>query len=180
MNYIILDLEATCWQGNIMDRNQEIIELAAYRVDGYSEWLDHFQSFVKPVEHPRLSAYCTDLTGITQEQISKAKSFDRVFPMFEDWYLKQDGPQLICTWGSKDMDMIYAECSKHDIDASFLPAWINLKTQYASIQRLQKEVGLLKALEHLEIPFEGSHHRALDDAFNTTKLFLRFLDRWQY
>ena len=51
MNYIILDLEATCWQGNAMDRNPEIIEIGAYRVNGYREWIDKFQSFVRPVEH---------------------------------------------------------------------------------------------------------------------------------
>ena len=85
MNYIILDLEATCWQGNAMDRNSEIIEIGAYRVNGYREWIDKFQSFVRPVEHPRLSTYCTDLTGITQQQVNKAKTFDHIFPLFEDW-----------------------------------------------------------------------------------------------
>ena len=180
MNYIILDLEATCWQGNIMDRNQEIIELAAYRVNGYRDWLDHFQSYVRPVEHPRLSAYCTDLTGITQDQVSKARSFEQVFHQFEDWFLREDGPHLICTWGSKDLQLIMDECIRHDVDAGFLPGWINLKSQYAHIHGFRKEPGLLKALEQSEILFEGSPHSALDDAFNTTKLFLRFMDRWQY
>jgi len=180
MHFIIFDLEATCWQGNTMDRDQEIIELGAYRVNGYGEWLDHFQAFLKPVMHPRLSAYCTDLTGITQEQVSKARTFGHVFPLFEDWFYAQDGPQILCTWGAKDMDLINAECKRHDLDHSFLPACINLKAQYARMHKLSKEVGLVKALEYSDIEFEGSHHRALDDAFNTTKLFLQFLDRWQY
>jgi 3'-5' exoribonuclease 1 len=180
MNYIILDLEATCWQGNAMDRNPEIIELGAYRVNGYREWLDHFQAFVKPVQHPRLSSYCTDLTGITQAQVSKSKSFEHIFPLFEDWYFSREGPHLICTWGAKDMELIHAECTRHDVDGSFLPSSINLKAQYAMMHRLPKEVGLLKALEYTELDFEGSHHRALDDAFNTAKLFLHYLDRWQH
>jgi 3'-5' exoribonuclease 1 len=180
MNFIILDLEATCWQGNIMDRNHEIIELGAYRVNGYGEWIDQFQSFIKPVEHPRLSSYCTDLTGITQDQVNKAKKFEFVFPLFEDWYYGQDGPHLLCTWGAKDMELISAECKRHEVDDQFLPVCINLKAQYAMMHRLPKEVGLLKALEYTEIDFEGSHHRALDDAFNTAKLFLHYLDRWQY
>jgi inhibitor of KinA sporulation pathway (predicted exonuclease) len=180
MTFIILDLEATCWQGNAMDRKQEIIELAACRVNGYGEWIDQFQSFIKPVLHPRLSSYCTDLTGITQEQVDKAKSFETVFPQFEDWFFDVDGPQLICTWGEKDVDMIRSECQRHDVDGSFLPAWIDLKSQYANLHQLSKKVGLRKALEFLEIEFEGSPHRAIDDAFNTTKLFVHFLDRWQY
>ena len=180
MNFIILDLEATCWQGNLMDRNQEIIELAAYRVNGYREWVDHFQSFIKPVQHPRLSTYCTDLTSITQEQVSKAKPFDHIFPLFEDWFHAQDGPQLICTWGDKDMDLIHSECLRSDTDASFLPGWIDLRSQYAGIHQLSREVGLLKALEYNDIDFEGTPHRALDDSYNTAKLFLRYLDRWVY
>ncbi len=180
MNFIILDLEATCWQGNSMDRNPEIIEIGACRVNSYGEWIDRFQSFIKPVEHPRLSSYCIDLTGITQEQVRKARPFGYVFPLFEDWFYALDGPQLLCTWGAKDLELIEAECRRHDADHAFLPASINLKYQYAMMHRLEKEVGLLKALEYTEIEFEGSHHRALDDAINTTKLFLHFLDRWQY
>ena len=180
MNYIILDLEATCWQGNAMSRNPEIIEIGAYRVNGYREWIDQFQAFIKPVQHPRLSSYCTELTGITQEQVGKAKSFEHVFPLFEDWFYHLDGPHLMCTWGGMDMELIHAESSRHDVDDMFLPPCINLKEQYAMMHRLPKEVGLIKALEYAEIDFEGSHHRALDDAYNTAKLFLHYLDRWQY
>ena len=180
MNFIILDLEATCWQGNAMDRKPEIIELGAYRVNGYREWVDHFQAFIKPVRHPRLSTYCTDLTGITQDQVSKAKTFEHVFPQFEDWFYNTEGAHLLCTWGAKDMELISDECARHDQDFAFLPGCIDLKAQYAMMHRLPKEVGLIKALEYTEIEFEGSHHRAIDDAFNTAKLFLHYLDRWQF
>ena len=180
MNFIILDLEATCWQGNDMNRRQEIIELAAYSVNGYREWNEKFQRFVKPTDHPRLSAYCTELTNITQEQINKAKKFEQVFLDFQEWVESQDHPQLICTWGHKDMILIQDECRAHDMDCSFLPKAINLKSQYANIHNLGKEVGLIKALEYTDIEFEGSPHRADDDAYNTARLFLHYLDQWQY
>jgi len=180
MTFIVLDLEATCWQGNDMNRIPEIIELAAYSVNGYRDWIDSFQRFVKPKTHPRLSAYCIELTGITQEQVNKARRFEKVFMDFQEWLEAHDHPQLICTWGNKDMSIIKDECKAHDMDDHFLPSSINLKAQYASIHQLSKEVGLLKALEYSGIEFEGSPHRAVDDAFNTTKLFLQYLDRWIY
>lgn len=180
MNFFVLDLEATCWQGNAMDRRQEIIELAAYSVNGYREWNDTFQRFIKPVDHPRLSAYCTELTGITQEQVNKAKRFEFVFGEFQDWMDTHDQPQLLCTWGSKDMIIIREECKAHDIDCRSLPKSINLKAQYAAMHSLGKEAGLKKALEQTGIEFEGSHHRAIDDAYNTARLFLHYLDQWQY
>ena len=180
MNFIILDLEATCWQGNDMNRRQEIIELAAYSVNGYREWNDKFQRFVKPVENPRLSPYCVELTGITQDQVNKAKRFESVFTDFQDWLESHDHPQLLCTWGAKDIVIIREECRAHDMDCNFLPKVINLKSQFASIHRLSKEIGLLKALDFAGIEFEGSPHRAVDDAYNTTHLFLQYLDQWQY
>lgn len=180
MQFVILDLEATCWQGNAMDRRQEIIELAAFRVNRYGEWLDQFKRFVKPIDHPRLSAYCIELTTITQDQVNKAKTFDHVIQAFQDWLEHEDAPQLICTWGGKDMDIIRDECKRHSYDASFLPSSINLKAQYARLNKLPKESGLQKALEFEEIEFEGTPHRAIDDAYNTAQLFLRYIDRWQY
>lgn len=180
MNFIILDLEATCWQGNIMNRRQEIIELAAYTVNGYREWNGSFQRFIKPVEHPRLSAYCIELTSISQEQVNKARNFEHVFLDFQEWMETHEEPQLICTWGQKDSVIIREECKVHDVDCSFLPKTINLKSQFASILELPKQVGLLKALDMTGIEFEGTPHRAVDDAFNTAKLFLHYLDRWQY
>lgn len=180
MQFIILDLEATCWQGNAMDRRQEIIELAAFRVDGYREWHDHFQRFIRPTDHPRLSAYCMDLTNITQDQVNKARKFDHVVHEFQEWLESVDGPQLICTWGDKDLMIIENECARHEIPTDFLPKYINLKAQYARLKRLPKEPGLLKALEYNELDFEGSPHRAVDDAYNTARLFLHLLDQWQY
>jgi 3'-5' exoribonuclease 1 len=180
MEFVILDLEATCWQGNVMDRRTEIIELAAFRVNGYGEWLDEFQRFVRPTDHPRLSAYCQELTTISQLQVDKAKPFGQVIQVFQDWLESTGTNALICTWGDKDMTIIRDECFRHQFDYTFLPPSIDLKAQYAHLNRLSREVGLLKALEHNEIEFEGTPHRARDDAFNTTRLFLRFLDRWQY
>ncbi|MEO6131885.1 MAG: 3'-5' exonuclease [Saprospiraceae bacterium] len=180
MTFIVLDLEATCWQGNTMNREQEIIELAAYSVNGYRDWIDNFQKFIKPTAHPRLSAYCLELTGIKQDQVNKARKFDKVFPEFQEWLEGHDHPQLICTWGDKDMSIIRNECITHDIDISLFPKSINLKSQYASMHQLGKEVGLQKALEFSSFEFEGTPHRAIDDAFNTTRLFLQYLDRWQY
>src|SRR5687768_2201147 len=160
MNFIILDLEATCWQGNDMNRRQEIIELAAFSVNGYREWNDKFQRFVKPFENPRLSPYCMELTGITQDQVNKAKRFEIVFTDFQEWLESHDQPQLLCTWGAKDIVIIRDECRAHDLECEFLPKVINLKSQFASIHRLSKEIGLLKALDYAGIEFEGSPHRA--------------------
>ena len=36
---------------------------------------------------------------------------------------------------------------------------------------LNREVGVQKALEFIDLKFEGTHHRGDDDAFNIAKIF---------
>ena len=46
VNYIIFDVEATCWQGN-SNRQQEIIEIGAIKINGYGEVDSIFGIFQK-------------------------------------------------------------------------------------------------------------------------------------
>ena len=36
--------------------------------------VDEFASFVRPVRHPQLTAFCTELTSITQAQVDAARA----------------------------------------------------------------------------------------------------------
>jgi inhibitor of KinA sporulation pathway (predicted exonuclease) len=62
--YLVIDVEATCDDaGAVPGPEMEIIEVGAVFVDGASlEAVEEFQSFVRPVRHPRLTALCTPLT----------------------------------------------------------------------------------------------------------------------
>jgi inhibitor of KinA sporulation pathway (predicted exonuclease) len=180
MHYIILDLEATCWQGNLMDRRQEVIELGACMLDPYGDLLGTFQAFVRPVENPHLSAYCTDLTGIQQEDVRKAPTFDIAIERYFAWMESFEAESLLCTWGAKDIPILKAECDVHDADPFFLHPAIDLKAQFARIMRLPSEVGLQKALGMIGFEFEGTAHRAFEDAQNTAGLFRRFIDQWEF
>lgn len=180
MHFIILDLELTCWKGHPMDREQEVIEIGAYRLNGFGEWVDKFHAFVRPLMHPRLSAYCQELTGIDQAKIDSAKHFSSAYERLIHWIEDVDSTHLFCTWGSKDLPALQSECRRFRLEPDALPAAINLKEQFAAMHRLAKPAGLIKALDMAGLDFEGDHHRALDDAFNTARLFERYLDRWAY
>lgn len=181
MHFIILDLELTCWKGHPMDREQEIIEIGAFRLNGYGDWIDKFHAFVRPLAHPRLSPYCTELTGIAQAKIDAARHFPDVFDRWQDWVMDEsDASHILATWGSKDLPSLQSECRRYRMNPDVFPPVVNLKEQFARMHNLAKPAGLLKALDMAGIDFEGEHHRALDDAFNTAKLFARYLDRWAY
>src|SRR5262249_6220392 len=84
---VVVDVEATCWKKGVFSRKKETIELGAVRlVRGcdQSKWPE-FQTFVRPLRLPRLSSFCRELTGITQENVDAAPGFPDALRMFLEW-----------------------------------------------------------------------------------------------
>jgi inhibitor of KinA sporulation pathway (predicted exonuclease) len=178
MDFIIFDLEATCWEGNTVGRTQEIIEIGAFRLDAYGVVSDSFETFIRPVEHPVLSVYCKGLTGIAQEDIDTARTFDIAGTRFMNWILGGDETYRLCSWGSKDLDLLISDCHLHQMETDWLEPYADLKTEYHQMRNLQKKSGLKRTLQREGLEFEGNHHRALDDARNLVYLFSRYFDMW--
>ena len=64
------------------------------------------------------------------------------------------------------------------MDCDWINGLVDLKPQYAKIKNLPKPVGLDKALKIENIEFEGGRHRALPDATNLAKLFIKLFEYW--
>ncbi|KAJ9094464.1 hypothetical protein QFC21_006003 [Naganishia friedmannii] len=47
--------------------------------------LDKFHSYVRPMWQPKLTKFCTGLTGITQETIDSAPTFPEMIKLLEQW-----------------------------------------------------------------------------------------------
>lgn len=180
MHFVIFDLEATCWDGNTLGREQEIIEIGALISDPYGDQIATFQDFVRPVMNPNLSHYCTKLTGIEQKDIDRARTFQRVGAAFEDWIYANADDYILCSWGGKDHEFLQDDCSRHRMDSDWLDHYIDLKDQYHSIKGLNRKRGLKRTLMNEGFEFEGDHHRAFDDAANLFRLFVKYRDRWMY
>ncbi|MFY8069800.1 MAG: exonuclease domain-containing protein [Flavobacterium sp.] len=80
MNFIIFDLEATCWQteSERKGRTQEIIEIGAVKINEFGKTESRFESFVRPIIHPNLSDFCRSLTSITQVDVNRADTFSKI------------------------------------------------------------------------------------------------------
>lgn len=180
MNFIIYDLEATCWRGRPPQKIQETIEIGALLVNDYGEVEDVFSRFVRPIVSPNLSAFCEELTSIRQEDIDRAETFDRVIDDFFEWGRIDEEDYVLCSWGSFDKKMFIQDCELHDLDPEWARTHINLKRQYQGIRRSRKPFGLRRAVESEGFEFTGTHHRAIADAENLTKIFTKYLDMWQY
>lgn len=180
MVFIILDLEATCWQTQLPNFRQEIIEIGAYKMDMFGKSNGSFVQFIKPVVHPFLSPYCKTLTNIKQSEIDKAKSFSVVIQKFLDWAEWPDEHCIFFAWGSVDKDLLIADLTLHKLDFNFLKDYVDVKDQYMRLKALSKPLSLLQTLEKEELIWKGQQHRALDDALNLTQLVYKYRDDWKY
>lgn len=180
MNFIIYDLEATCWEGKPPQMQQEVIEIGALILNPYGEVEDVFNSFVQPVVHPFLSHYCQQLTSITQLNVNRAPRFPEVTDLFLDWAESFDDDFVLCSWGSFDRKLLINNCDLHRLDWDWVDPHMNLKHQYHQIKRQRRMIGLKSAVEREGFEFTGIHHRAISDAENLAKIFGKYLDVWQY
>jgi 3'-5' exoribonuclease 1 len=179
MNFIVFDLEATCWEDRL-GRPSEIIEIGAIKLNDYAEAKGTFDAFVKPIIHPFLSPFCIKLTSISQVEVNKAERFPQVVEEFQDWIEIFDEPYLLCSWGNFDKTQLIKDCELHGLETDWLEAHINLKEQYRQIRGMNKGCGLKRAVLQEGFEFEGTHHRGIDDAFNLAKVFGKLFDQWQY
>jgi inhibitor of KinA sporulation pathway (predicted exonuclease) len=179
MEFVVFDLEATCWEENSDLLDQEIIEIGAYIVNRYGEATAQYNAFVRPVIHPYLSPFCQRLTSISQEMVSNAPTFDRVYPEFMDWVeANTEGEVTFASWGKMDLRLFRDDCKHHRQDLDWGSDYLDLKQRYNRMKGHANPVGFRSALRREDLEFEGTPHRAIDDAYNLCHLFVRYIDDW--
>lgn len=173
-HYLIIDLEATCSDdGQVPREEMEIIEIGAVMQNAKTFAVEsEFQTFIMPVRHPTLTAFCTGLTGIQQADLAGAPPFAWAIEELKNWMFAFDDC-LFCSWGDYDRNQLMQDCNFHRIGYPFAPAHLNLKAAFSETLGLKKRFGLDGALRKLGLDFEGSHHRGLDDARNIARIVRR-------
>jgi inhibitor of KinA sporulation pathway (predicted exonuclease) len=172
MRYIIVDIEATCWKHGTRSSRMEIIEIGAVCLEN-GLLTDEFTRFIKPLERPKLSNFCIELTTIQQVDVDNADTFPQVFGDFLNWIGSE--PFSWCSWGIYDYYQFKIDCQRHAIDfPKTLEQHIDIKQQFSVVKGIKK-CGMKRALDILKIPLEGQHHRGIDDARNTAKIAMMIL-----
>jgi inhibitor of KinA sporulation pathway (predicted exonuclease) len=178
MNYIIFDLEATCWLGRPPKGMNEIIEIGAIKVNDYGEAVSRFTRFIKPSINPVLSDFCKKLTSISQDDVDRSKLFPNVVEEFMDWIGVDEESYYLISWGKYDKQQLMQDCGLHRLDVEWLKMHYNLKPAYREIKNLKDEPGLKKAVKLEGFEFTGVHHRAISDAENLAKIFIKYFKEW--
>ena len=140
---LVVDLEATCWRGPAPDgMANEIIEIGLAVVDGRTKNIIETDSLIIKPEYSTLSPFCTELTSLTEEYV----------------------------WGKYDYNQLRKDCAKKGVPFPFSENHYNLKPLFSFKHGINKDLGVSSALDHLKMPFEGTHHRGVDDAINIARL----------
>ena len=183
MNFIVFDLECTCWQDGSSPPTamKEIIEIGAYIVNDFGEVEEKFSRFVRPVVNPYLSPFCKQLTTITQEQVNRAKKYPEVIDEFLDWAeISISDDYVLCSWGDFDRKQLIENCHLHRLESKWVHQHIDLREQYQNLKRLKNTPSLVKILDKENLEFSGTAHRAIADAANLVKIFCKYRDYWKF
>ncbi len=167
---IIIDLEATCWQGAVPKGQQnEIIEIGLAVLDTETGEISKNKGILIKPQRSMVSPFCTELTTITQDLLDKnGVSFEEAIKQLKDQY-----QPYLYTWasyGQYDLNMLKNQCRLRDIEYPMRGEHINVKTLFTEKFGLTKSQGMNGALHLLNIPLEGTHHRGIDDAKNIAKI----------
>lgn len=167
---LVVDLEATCDSGERIPRHEkETIEIGAVLVDSASlEPVDELGTFVRPVRHPVLTRFCTELTTITQRDVEDAPPFPEAIERVRSWLAGR--PILLCSWGDYDKNQLAQDARYHRVALPFGDAHLNLKKRFSESLGLPKMLGVSGALRHVGLELRGTHHRGIDDVRNIARL----------
>ncbi|KAI0253945.1 ribonuclease H-like domain-containing protein [Lactifluus subvellereus] len=214
--FLVLDVEATCLHGSDFQWPNEIIEWPVCLL----KWIDkgsngmagtlqkvaEFRSFVKPTWRPKLTPFCTSLTGITQEQVDGAPHFPEVARRFSAFLVQHGlihpvtGGRLVhfcwCTDGPFDIrDFVVKQCFISNIS---MPPWLKgdvmdvrkVKCRYLNVTlilgplRIQPTLlrrmspNIESQLRFLDLaPFEGRQHCGIDDSRNIARIVIELARR---
>jgi inhibitor of KinA sporulation pathway (predicted exonuclease) len=172
---LVVDLEATCWRGTppAGERN-EIIEIGVAILCRNGDILPFREMLIKP-RFSRVSPYCTELTTITQAQVDGGMSFESAIKLLI--YKLGSKNKIWTSYGAYDRKMFQQSCQMYGLEYPFGEEHWNVKTLFAMKEKLNRGVGMAKALDTKGIALAGIHHRGIDDAYNTAKL-LKYILNW--
>jgi len=174
---LVVDVEMCCWMGKPPPgQHREIIEVGICTVDLETFKIDKLNSIIVRPIYSRISKFCTELTGLTQEVVDEGYIYkDACQKLREDYKTRR---RIWGSWGNADRTAFTMMCGLFQVKYPFSASHINIKTLFALMNpQFKKEHSMKKALNAANIPLEGQHHSGKWDAFNTAKLLITLLKR---
>ena len=173
---LVVDVESTCWEDEPPPgQMSEIIEIGLCVVDVAAlERVERRSILVRPA-CSTVSAYCTQLTTLTQADVDAGIPLAEACRVLTEEY--QSGQRLFASFGDYDRQQFERNCAAFGLAYPFGPTHLNVKNLAAVAYDWSREVGMSEALKRAGLPLDGTHHRGGDDAWNITGLLCQLLRR---
>lgn len=189
----VIDFEATCSNNKVIKAiprdEMEIIEIGCVVLKNNAKLtkIGEYNSFVKPVIHPKLTRYCLNLLPtIDQESVDNAPYLYEVMDRFRrymfnllsvhEYELLYDENTfdnvLFCSYGDFDRKILKNDCKRDNIEYPFNDYHLNIKYALSKVLKC-KSMGMARALKVLNLELEGKHHSGIDDANNISFILRR-------
>ncbi|MFJ2894085.1 exonuclease domain-containing protein [Streptomyces sp. NPDC087218] len=183
----VIDIEATCWDGQPPPGAvSEIIEIGLTVVDLRAAGaasparpgsrkpvvpgrIGRHRILVRPARST-VSAFCTELTGLTQAEVDTGVSFAEACRLLAAEH--HAGMLPWASWGDYDRNQFVRQCRATGTPYPFGHRHTNAKIPFTAAHGLRKRPGMARALEIAGLPLEGRHHSGADDAWNIAALIL--------
>ncbi|GAA3312867.1 3'-5' exonuclease [Nonomuraea dietziae] len=120
-----------------------------------------------------VSAFCTELTGLTQEEVEKGLTFTEACRLLAAEHAA--GRRPWASWGDYDRHQFTRQCQATGAPYPFGRRHTNVKAVFTEAYELRKRPGMAQALQVAGLPLEGRHHRGEDDAWNIAALTLHLV-----
>lgn len=165
----IIDLEATCWEGEAPPGQQsEIIEIGVTVLNLNTLERSQKRSILVNPTRSEVSAFCTQLTGHTAEGLSGGLTFMQACDVLRREYHADSRPWA--SWGDYDWKMLRGQCERFGVLYPLSARHTNAKKVFTEAHGLKRRPGMAQALEMVGLPLEGRHHNGADDTWNIAAL----------
>lgn len=173
----LIDLEATCWQGQPpAGQVSEIIEIGVCVLNLDTLERSQKRSLVIRPTRSEVSPFCTELTGWTAEALARGMTFAEASEVLRRDY--HSDSRAWASWGDYDRKMLEGQCQRSSVPYPLRRGHTNAKKVFSEVFGLKKRLGMAQALAYLGLPLEGRHHDGADDAWNIAALVAEMLRRF--
>ena len=164
--FVVFDLETF----GLNSHKNEIIEIGAIKLKG-TRIVDTFSSFVNP--NKIIPKRISELTHITQDMVDNAPAIEDVLPKFLEF---TKDAVMVAHNSAFDMGFIRRDAKKY-MGIDYKPPIIDTLQMARDLYPDLKGYNLDRLNKIFKLSLEN-HHRAIDDAQSTAKLFIMFLEKY--
>ncbi len=176
-NYIVFDLEwnqSACGKSaSIENLPFEIIEIGAVRLDEHFTIQGEFHRLIRPQIYTQMHYAISEVTHMSMGELQHhGELIQDAAQSFFDWC--GDAP-VYCTWGSMDLTELQRNLHFFSVENPFpYPLfYYDVQKLYGLFCKEGTRTSLDSAVCDLHLTEERPFHRALDDAYYTSRVFAR-------